>query len=164
MKKSGLWDRGVVTGGPGQKHDWKKMTWSVRQWYGHLRVKNDKVYPHAFNFQCSSLLHCSRPWSCHLNNLFWFLNKLCECLDNVSECLDNVSECLDNLPRCLRSLRTCEHILWLAFLTICLVLSKYKFFNPEISSYNVTQTSADTSIWHFLASFLHRATKMQVLK
>ncbi len=29
-KKPGLWDRGIVTGGPGQKPDWKKMTHSVR--------------------------------------------------------------------------------------------------------------------------------------
>ncbi len=24
MKKPGVWDRGMVTGGPGQKSDWKK--------------------------------------------------------------------------------------------------------------------------------------------
>ncbi len=40
LKKPGLWDRGMVTGGPGQKHDWKIMAPSVRQWYGHWRVKN----------------------------------------------------------------------------------------------------------------------------
>ncbi len=28
-KNTGLWDRGMVTGGPGQKPDWKKMTRSV---------------------------------------------------------------------------------------------------------------------------------------
>ncbi len=33
-KKLGLWDRGVATGGPGQKPDWKKMTRSVRQSFG----------------------------------------------------------------------------------------------------------------------------------
>ncbi len=38
-KKPDLWVRGMVTGGPGQKPDWKKMTRSVRQWYGHWRVK-----------------------------------------------------------------------------------------------------------------------------
>ncbi len=37
MKKPGLWDRGMVTGRLGQKLDWKKMTRSVRQWYGHWR-------------------------------------------------------------------------------------------------------------------------------
>ncbi len=26
MKKPSLWDRGMITGGPGQKPDWKKMT------------------------------------------------------------------------------------------------------------------------------------------
>ncbi len=36
--KPGLWDHGMVTGGPGQKPDWKNMTRSVRQWYGHWRV------------------------------------------------------------------------------------------------------------------------------
>ncbi len=30
-KKPGLWDCGMVIGGPGQKPDRKKMTWSVRQ-------------------------------------------------------------------------------------------------------------------------------------
>ncbi len=39
-KKTGLWDRGMVTGGPGRKPDWKKMTRSVRQWYGHWLVKD----------------------------------------------------------------------------------------------------------------------------
>ncbi len=29
----------MVTGGPAQKPDWKKMIRSVRQWYGHWRVK-----------------------------------------------------------------------------------------------------------------------------
>ncbi len=36
-KKTGL-DRGVAAGGPGQKHDRKKMTRSVRQSYGVRRV------------------------------------------------------------------------------------------------------------------------------
>ncbi len=39
-KKFGLWDRDMVTGRPGQKPDFKKMTRSVRQWYGHWRVKD----------------------------------------------------------------------------------------------------------------------------
>ncbi len=42
MKKPSLTDRGMVTGRPGQKLDWKKMTQSVRQWYGHWRVNLKK--------------------------------------------------------------------------------------------------------------------------
>ncbi len=38
-KKPGLFDRGVATGGLGQKPDRKKMTQSVRQRYGLWRVK-----------------------------------------------------------------------------------------------------------------------------
>ncbi len=41
MKKPGLWDLVMVTGGPGQKPNWKKMTQSVRQWYGHWWVNFD---------------------------------------------------------------------------------------------------------------------------
>ncbi len=40
-KQPGLWDYSMVTGGPGQKPDRKKMTRFVRQWYGHWRVKNN---------------------------------------------------------------------------------------------------------------------------
>ncbi len=47
MKKPGLWDRSVATGGPGQKPDRKKMTRSVRQRYGLWWVK--KVL-HTFFF------------------------------------------------------------------------------------------------------------------
>ncbi len=38
-KKPGLWDRGVATGGPGQKPDRKKINRSVRQRYGLWRLK-----------------------------------------------------------------------------------------------------------------------------
>ncbi len=37
-KNPGMWDRGVATGGPGQKPDRKKMTRSVRQSYGFWKV------------------------------------------------------------------------------------------------------------------------------
>ncbi len=43
-KKPSLWDRGVATGGPGQKPDRKKMTRSVRQRYGLWRV-NKQITP-----------------------------------------------------------------------------------------------------------------------
>ncbi len=38
IKNSDPTDRGMVTGRPGQKPDWKKMTRSVRLWYGLWRV------------------------------------------------------------------------------------------------------------------------------
>ncbi len=37
----GLWDHGMVIDGLGQKPDWKKMTRSVRQWYGHWWLKQE---------------------------------------------------------------------------------------------------------------------------
>ncbi len=40
-KNTSLWVHGMVTGGPGQKPDWKKITRSVRQWYGYWWVKID---------------------------------------------------------------------------------------------------------------------------
>ncbi len=43
QKKPSLWDRGMATGGPGQKPDRKKMTWSVRQSYGLWQVKTNGV-------------------------------------------------------------------------------------------------------------------------
>ncbi len=53
MKKTGLWDCGVATGGPGQKPDRKKMTrsvrkkmtQSVRQRYGLWRVDDVNTHP-----------------------------------------------------------------------------------------------------------------------
>ncbi len=48
MKKPGLWDRGVATGGPGQKPDRKKMIRSVRQRYGLWRVKIIVKYESQF--------------------------------------------------------------------------------------------------------------------
>ncbi len=49
----------MVTGGPGQKPDRKKMTWSGRQRYGHWWVKNDLKCIASLSIQ--SLLFC-----------FWF--------------------------------------------------------------------------------------------
>ncbi len=55
-KKTSLWDCGTVTGRPGQKPDWKKMTRSVRQWYGHWRVKAKLICIVYDLVQCSGWL------------------------------------------------------------------------------------------------------------
>ncbi len=53
-KKPGLWDRGVATEGLGQKPVRKKMTRSVRQWYGLWWDKSSLRYPFCY---LENLLH-----------------------------------------------------------------------------------------------------------
>ncbi len=47
MKKPGLWDHGVTTGGLGQKPDRRKMNWSVRQRYALWWVKKPRPDRHS---------------------------------------------------------------------------------------------------------------------
>ncbi len=77
MKKPGLWDRGMVNGGPGQKPDWKKMSRSVRQWYGYWWVKSWIFYQNTILskkavFYKKPMKNCFlRAWYTTERNAFW---------------------------------------------------------------------------------------------
>ncbi len=55
MKKR-LWNRDLVTGGPGQKPDWKKVTPSDRQFYGHWRLKRFVTFFEQFRIKFEYLI------------------------------------------------------------------------------------------------------------
>ncbi len=67
MKETSLWDRGMVTGGPGQKPDRKKMTQSIRQWYGHWRDTWEVLI--LWHWKCIDTLS---TWKILIPEEYWF--------------------------------------------------------------------------------------------
>ncbi len=72
MKKPGLRDREMVTDGPCQKPDWKKMTRSVRQSYGFWWVKKPRSVRPWYGQWCPGV-KCLRKKKLVWHTVVWSL-------------------------------------------------------------------------------------------